>query len=412
MRSPAEHRLARLRLEAVLRGVAVAALAAALLISLWRALRPAPEEAPIVARFDGAPSPDVRDSLAAVQRAGHRVQWSGSVGAVAAAVEPLREPGGRWLVSVVADSATALADSLGTLDSLPTGAGTLRTDALRGRLQAVTTAATATLTPPGAVSLRRVLVLGRAGWESRFVVAALEEAGWVVDARLTLGRDRDVRQGTATPDASRHAAIVVLDTASLRRESTAVLRALRSGTGVLLAGEAALAPVPAMRTVTGATVSGREDPHARSFEGVEPQDALTLLALAARSPDAAVIERRDDTPAVVARRVGAGRVIQVGYTDTWRWRMLGEGRAPAEHRAFWSRLVGLAAAAEIAMPMTDPLAPADPAPRAALVQALGEPNADAPTGSTRAPRLPAWLGLLLLAALLGEWASRRARGAP
>lgn len=411
MRSPAERVAARVRLEGLLRGVAAAALAAALLLSWWRVLRPGPAHEAVHVTFDGAPSPALRDSLAALRRAGRDVRWSGSVAAVATMVEPLREPGGRWLVTVVADTALALADSLGLLDSIPTGAGQLTTDAVRGTLRATVPTGTATVFAPGDASLRRVLVLGRAGWESRFVIAALEEAGWLVDAYVTLGRGRDVLQGSRSPNAARHAAVVVLDSAAARRESAALLRALRAGTGLVLAGEAARADVPALREVAGARVTVLEEPHARSFEGQESTEVLQLYVLATRRGDASVIERRENSPSIVARRVGAGRVVQMGYVDTWRWRMEGEGRAPAEHRTFWSRVVGLAAAAEQSLPTRDPLLFDDSAPRAALVQALGAPNRADESPRRGPPRLPRWLGLVLLAALTGEWASRRTRGA-
>ena len=52
----------------------------------------------------------------------------------------------------------------------------------------------------------------------------------------------------------------------------------------------------------------------------------------------------------------------------------------------------------------------DEAPRAALTQRLGPRTPDAPAPSPRSPALPAWLGALVLLLLLGEWASRRARG--
>lgn len=435
MHSPAELRWRRELVERSLRGAAAAGLVLALLLAWWPALWPSSGAAPEVIEFSTSPSAATRDSLAALQRSGREVHWHGRVGATAASVEMLREPGNRWQVAVVADSALVLRDSLGVLDSITSGVGTLTTDPLRGALQVDGAAAMATLLAPEPLALRRVLVLGRATWESRFVVVALEEAGWAVDAQLTVGRERDVQQGVIVPSATRHAVVVVLDTASLRAQAAALARAVRAGTGLVLAGEAARATPPAIRAIAAASVSGRDEPEARRLEGIPPLEALPLLTLAPGSDASTVLERRGAQGAMVARRVEAGRVIQLGYTDTWRWRMEGEGRGPAEHRAYWSRIVGLAAAAEparagddansaeaagsrgagspnAASQHSDPLTFADPAPRAALVQALG-PAQDAPiTGSRGLPALPAWLGALLLLLFVGEWSSRRARGAP
>jgi uncharacterized membrane protein len=119
---------------------------------------------------------------------------------------------------------------------------------------------------------------------------------------------------------------------------------------------------------------------------------------------------------VAARRVGAGRVIQIGYEDLWRWRMQGEEGAVRDHRLWWSRMVGAAAATDRAAdgpvsPTRASLEAPSSAPLAELVQALGPAvDADAPSSDSPTPLAP-WLGVLILGALLGEWASRRARGA-
>ncbi|MHB1299107.1 MAG: hypothetical protein ACYC0B_11315, partial [Gemmatimonadaceae bacterium] len=158
--------------------------------------------------------------------------------------------------------------------------------------------------------------------------------------------------------------------------------------------------------------------------------ALALHALGAFRPDAVVLERRDSEVAAAARRVGAGRVVQMGYAETWRWRMQGEGASVSEHRDYWSRLVGAVAAARykatsdvaasdaIAAPGTiasrNTVREANAAPLASTVHALGAPLAASPaaaTGRGRQAPLPIWLGPLILALLVAEWASRRTRGA-
>ena len=131
------------------------------------------------------------------------------------------------------------------------------------------------------------------------------------------------------------------------------------------------------------------------------------------------MESREGLPAIVARRVAAGRIAQMGYGDTWRWRMEGEGRAVEEHRSFGSRTVGLAAAAPSmprramieGVPVPRVVEDDNPAPRAALVHALGVESESVSDGPSAPRTLPSWVGLLLLALLLAEWASRRGRGA-
>lgn len=426
MRSPAESVAVRWKLEGVLRGVAFAALVSALLIAWWQATRRAEDViAPTHVSLGAGIGSTTRDSLGAVARAGRPITWSGEVAAMAASAEPVREPGDKWRIAVVAPTRVMVRDSLGPLDSLDAPGGVLTTMAARAAILVTSGATEARVLPRDQVTLGRVAVFSRAGWEPRFAMAALEEAGWEIDAHITLGRDRDVLQGQTALRRSRHSAVVVFDTASLRREAAAIARFVREGGGVVLAGEAARADVPAIRSVAGARVVALEPPETRSFAGHEPTHALPLHALGALRADAVLVEDREGTPAVVARRVGAGRIIQLGYADTWRWRMEGEGRAVEEHRAYWSRLVGLAAAA-----MTVPRAASqtgspdashtawqdspgalDAAPLASLTHALGPASPGVAATTNRGPALPLWLGPLILLALLGEWASRRGRGA-
>ena len=408
----------RERVERLLRTAAGLAVVAALGIVFWEASLGESAAARTTWRIAESPTPAVRDSLAALQRAGRTVSWSGDVAPLMAMAEPVREPGDRWRIAALNDTPLLVRDSLGPLDSLD-AVGVLTTDAVRGAVRVVAGGTEARVAPADSVSLGRVAVYGRAGWEPRFVIAALEEAGWKVDTRLTLGRDRDVLQGEIIPRRARHAAVVVFDTASLVREGALFARFVREGGGLVLAGDAVAADVPALRALVGAQVTKLEPPETRSFEGHDPTHALPLHVLGPRRADAVLVESREGLPAIVARRVGAGRIVQMGYADTWRWRMEGEGRAVEEHRTFWSRTVGLAAAATavprlplmdgVAMPRD--IARDDPAPRAALIQALGPAATEAPAESRGPIELPRWLGLVILSLLLAEWASRRGRGA-
>src|SRR5688572_26772220 len=112
----------RSRTEQLLRGGALVALG----VTLVRLLAAAGAD-PVAhhERFLAAPSPLVRDSLAAMARSGEQVSWSGPVSAIAAMSEAVREPRPAVRVSVVADSFAVVADTLGALDSLGAGGGTL-----------------------------------------------------------------------------------------------------------------------------------------------------------------------------------------------------------------------------------------------------------------------------------------------
>ncbi len=429
MRSPADRRAP---FERVARGAAMALVA----VALWRVVTSLGEGGipRVHVVLTGDLTARTRDSLAALARAGVRVTWSGELAAVAAMAEPVREPAAGWRVSVISRTAAALGDSLGPLDSLEAGGATVTAAGVRGALDVREGATTARTAPGDEASLGRVLVYGRAGWEAKFVIAALEEQGWRVDARLSVGRGIAVTQGGArgaggvatdppAPGLARHAAVVVLDTA-IGRDAAAIVRFVRAGGGLVMAGAGAAAP--ALQGIAPARVTRLEPPETRDFaaggpgQGAAhgPTHALPLHALGALRTDAVLLESRDGTPAAVARRVGAGRVVQLGYAETWRWRMQGETGAPRAHREFWSAIVGSAAAATYApraRPHADGRSPflffADATPLASTVHALGAPSAAPARATERGPVLPPWLAPLILVLLVAEWASRRTRGA-
>lgn len=394
----------------------------ALVAALWRAFAALAEAGPprLHATLGEGVTPIARDSLSALARAGTQVSWGGDVRPVAAMAEPVREPEPGWRVSVIAPGPVVLRDELGSIDSLAAGGGAMRIAGVRGGLGVRAGSTTALIAAPVEAELRRVLVHGRAGWEAKFTIAALEEAGWEVDARLRLADTLFTTQGRpSTPDVNRHAAVVVLDTA-VGRFAASIARFVRAGGGLVMAGEGAEAP--SLRALAPARVARVEAPESRSFEGIEPLHALPRHVFASLRPDAAPIALHDGAPAIVARRVGSGRVVQAGYAETWRWRMQAEGRSVEEHRAFWSRLVGAAARAEFGE--TDSagdttssgqnVVHAMPSPLAEVTHLLGPPRAttdEAPTQPS-GPALPWWLGAGALILLVAEWASRRLRGAP
>lgn len=429
MRSHAERRLPW---ERAARGLGLVLLLSALVLA-WRAAGRGDTRAVHVA-VEGGLTAARRDSLAAVAAAGDSVTWSGRVTAVIASAEAVREPSGATRFVVVADTATALGDSLGFIDSLSAGAGTLTTDGVRGRFAVNSSGTVASIAEPSALTPGRVLVLGRVGWESKFTIAALEEAGWIVDARLRLSDTVTVEQGRSTaPVAGTHAVVVVLDSllgaaqsanATANATANGIARFVRAGGGLVLSGDAAR-PRP-LAALAAARVTGLVAGETGAFEDGRPLHALPFHALGGLAPDAVLLETRDDVPAVVARRVAAGRVLQSGYAETWRWRMQGETGSVEAHRAYWSRLVGMAAPAQAfgartagaALPIASVTsladlsdATADPAPYASLVDALGPAQSAAPTTTPRGDPLPPWLGALALLLLVAEWGSRRARGA-
>jgi hypothetical protein len=408
MPSAADARTA-LRREGLLRGAALAALTLALVAAWWRQRAGGDAGARAVhVEVAGGVSGVQRDSLAALARAGRRVSWSGPVAAVMAVAEPVREPVRRWRVSAVGDGALVARDSLGPIDSLQRAA-TLTTEPTRGPLQVAEAGTVAEAAGPVPLPPRGVLVLGRVGWEPRFAITALEEAGWRVDARLELGRGRSVTQGQPRLDRARHDVAVVFDTASAAREAGALRRFVAAGGGLVLAGEATQTLAPALRDALPARARALLPPETRDFEEHGPTHALPLFGLAALRADAVLLDDRDGVPAVAARRVGAGRVLQMGYAETWRWRMQGEGRSVDDHRAWWSRLAGMAAAAS--SPRVEASAFGS-APRAALVHALGDERPAPRRADAALPALPWWLGSIILILLLAEWASRRRRGIP
>ena len=359
--------------------------------------------------------PDVveRHWLIAVRRAGTSIRWSDAgVGpATAISIARAADPAGLVTVSIAsADSGTViLRDSLGLLDSIaiappgsrvtvPAVQGTVRVDAAGGHR--------ATARAPSERMLRPVLVVGSAGWESKFVAAALEERGWTVHSRIRVSPTATVSHGESIPlDTANHAAVILLD--SIAATSTSgLLRYVRMGGGVILAAGAgrgsALATVAPAREHQPVAGSLLRSVSASAREG------LPFLALTSLREDAVALDRRGGQVVVAVRREGAGRVATVGETESWRWRMTGGADAPAAHRRFWSSIV--ASVAYAPGPATPPVDP-EAAPYAALVDALGEPTTTSAIASTQEKPLRSWwMGGAILALLLAEWVSRRIRG--
>ncbi len=308
----------------------------------------------------------------------------------------------------------------GVLDSVRASAPWLRVRAARVRAPVMADVvrdgeliARARLAVPAPSVVRAVRVYARPGWEAKFVVAALEEAGWTVEGALTVSPTSSVRIGLPTvPDSSRTAAVVVLDSGVV---SSAVLqRFLGQGGGVLLAGEALRDPVFAAWTV--ARITADRPAIAGALLTDDPLLGVAAFHLVP-SPATLVLAREGRDPVMVIARVGSGRVIASGYRGTWHWRMEGRDESADDHRRWWDDLVGTVAMVtesdEAAAPHRRAW-PGDAAPRADLLARIGAPSA-APVESARSVGRawpPLWLLFVIAgAALLTEWALRRLRGA-
>ena len=418
--------------EHALRATAIVALAAL----LWRAVRPAPATGVDVARgdlsgalarwtvsspaemrvvLDATADPRTRDWLRALSRAGGAVRWSASrpLGAAAVTAEPAAEPNGATRVRLASapGEAVAVGDDAGTIDTLPPGgAAELELAAVAGAIRASGPTFIATTDARDSLVLRPVLILGAAGWESKFTIAALEERGWRVASRVRVAPDVEVTQGAlGTIDTARYSAVIMLDSTAAT-VAPEISRYARAGGGVILGANAAR--VASVAGIAPGGVGKRVAGVAGGVASASPRTGLGAFPVASLRTDAVALESRDTNVMVAARRVDAGRVIQVGYDETWRWRMGGGDEAAAAHREWWSRLVAAVAYAPL-VPRSSVAATVDEMPLASLVGALGPAT---PLDASLAPRrdtarITRILFALVLSSLLGEWTSRRLRGA-
>jgi len=431
MRSRADG--ARLVIEWVLRGLALAAMAAL----LWRAVRPSGSQTTEVARgdvtaalarwtvsapgarrvvFDATPDSRTRGWLRALAHAGDAVRWSSSraLGTAAIVAEPAADPNASTTVRLVSATGepVSVGDAAGLIDTMPRGGvAAFELATVEGALRASGSTFTAATSSRDSVVLRPVLVVGSAGWETKFTVAALEERGWRVAARARVAPSVEVTQGPlGTIDTARYAAVIVLDSsgASLAPELT---RYARSGGGVILAG--GTARLGTMASIAPGTLARRVAGIAGAVASATPRAGLGAFPIAALRPDAVVLEARDGKPVVAAWRMNAGRVLVSGYDETWRWRMAGGDAAASAHREWWSRLVAAVAYAPLVARTVPANVAVDEMPFASLIDALG-PAAPTDARLTRSvdPHVvDRLLFALVVMSLLIEWTSRRLRGA-
>lgn len=376
---------------------------------------------------DSAPRATPLAWLAALRRSGVAVGWSGDVPPLAASLDPVADParGVRLGVAAPDRGRVIVRDDAGAIDTLSIGAGgdggaSIALPFVSGAVRASDGAFVAAPSRADSLVLRGVLIVGAAGWEAKFAAAALEERGWRVSTELAVAPGATVVQDVAALDTARFAAVIVLDTipASIAAD---IARFVRRGGGLVLAGAAARTPGLAALAPgrVGDRVAARPILVADSV-GPSTLGAYPIVALA---PGAVAVARRGRTVTMAAMRVGAGRVVQTGIDESWRWRMEGPESGVAAHRAWWSSLVAAVGyAPTIPRPAPPRASPASDtarsasdelldAPRARLVDALGAPSAPLAATPTSVALSP-WLLAAALLLLLLEWGSRRLRGAP
>ncbi len=420
----------------------------ALLVALWQAWRPLSDGPmargervplasadslmrlltdPVRSRLDlelrQVPDAEVRALLQAATHAGVRVSWREAAGAplpaLAVSAEARVDPSGGSVVRLAAPvgGMVELADSLGWIDSATvTAPGVTWQVPGASRAFAVRLGGTTARTrDPRALPPRRVRLLAAAGWDARFTLLALEEAGWTVDAAFAIAPRVRVNAGQPEPlDTARYAVVVALDSTAWS-QAPAIARFVRDGGGLVLLSDAADGAPAAMPRV--GTVGARTEGVPGALRGESPREGLAFRPFARLETGSVVLERstRSGTPAsVVASRLDAGRVVQVAWASTWEWRMLGGDASLDAHRDWWRLLLQRAAAGRDSARPVAQRWPGDAAPLADLVARIG-PSSDSTGGAADAPpssRPPdPRLLLLAAAALLSEWWSRRLRGA-
>jgi hypothetical protein len=357
--------------------------------------------------FATAPATWVVDWLGALSRSGVPVTWSGSPPPAAITAEALADPAGgtRIAVAAPAKSLLVLRDDAGVLDSVRVAdlGASVTAPLVAGSVHALANGQQLDTPLPPQPGLRAVVVIGRASWEGRFIASALEERGWSVIARFVVAPN--VQVGQSAPlvlDTSRVAAVVAVDS-TVGALEPGLTRFVKSGGGLVLVGSAAL---PKSDSALAPGV-----PAARVRPAILPADTIGLGSTGffpvRLGRDAVALERRPEGVSIAARRSGAGRVIQVGYDDSWRWRLAGGPGSERAHRTWWAHIV--AAVAYVPTDLDGAAALPESAPLAHLVDRLG-PAQPATAAAPRSPLDRRILVILIMILLLTEWGSRRLRG--
>ncbi|WP_310571560.1 hypothetical protein [Gemmatimonas sp.] len=387
----------------------------------------------VTVALPAVPGPRARALLGAVGGADIALRWIDRTQASGLALSATLVAGPSGAVDVRVAGATnaslplVLRDLGGMLDSIPnTRRAGWRLASVSSPLRALTGASEARVTARQSAPTRRVMVMAQPGWESKFVVAALEEAGWQVDGSYRLSPRAAITVGApARLDTARYAVVVLLDSMSV--DATGIARFVQQGGGLVLGGDAIR--IPALTSISPVRATSTRGAVAGALLTSAPRRGLEAWELVATRGASVVRSDPSDhghaDPVLVAQRVGAGRVVASAYRNSWRWRMEGTDDGAAEHRAWWGGVLALAAG--VPAVAGDTLAdayPGEAAPFADLVARLGGPvaadRAVAPNRATarsafdtlmdRLRAAPGLLFMVIALALLGEWASRRLRG--
>lgn len=374
----------------------------------------APKAAAIQVQLDRVPSAVERAWLAAVNGATSRVTWSGELPSLMVAAQPVASPTGGTNVFVAAPRGSNVAVSADggakdTVSAQHAGTG-LTLESSANHIAAVVKGSFGSTAQRDSLLLRKLLVIGQPKWESKFVVAALEEGGWKVDALIRVAPGIEVTQGpTAVIDTSRYSAVIALDAAAAPYANR-MMEFARTGGGVVLGSRAAT--LEALAEFRAGAV-GSAPQEARTLLPTEPATlaSLPLAPITSLRSDAVPLERRSGTVATAARRIGAGRALQVGYEDTWRWRISGGDGSVRDHRRWWTGIASSVAYAP-RFSRSATARSADEAPMVGLVAGVGprSPAEDISGVTGNAPDWMAWILVLVSLGLMGEVASRRTRG--
>jgi len=381
------------------------------------------------------PSAGVRAVLGGATGAGMPVRWWDSTGVRAMALDAVWAPMPQSSTFIAAASdaaptdrpvtfALTARDAGGVLDSVADLTVPLRIRAtrLQGPVRAQLHRSgqlmvTASVPAPAAAAVRRILLLAQPGWEAKFVVAALEESGWLVDGTLAVSPTARVRLGTPTTlDTTRYSVALVLDSGVANVQ--ALRRFLGQGGGVVISGEALRDP--SLASLRPARIVDDRAVIAGALLSDAPRQGVSAYRLDADKATV-VLEREGSAAMLVVARRGIGRVLASGYRSTWHWRMEGREGSAGAHRQWWNELVSTVAfaprraASDSLRDGTTRRWPGDAAPVADLIARIGAPSPGASRVEVPASRarFPAWILFVIAAvSLLTEWALRRLRGAP